>query len=79
MKYRVSGARSDWTVTSPSGEREWPRLPSQPAACNLARSLAGIDAMLAGINRPALTVVRPPKQKSHGEYGFGPIKPRRSS
>lgn len=72
-RYRVSRG---WAVTSPGG-RQWTGAPSQPAAFNLAQSLAGIDAMLAEINRPKLTVV-PPPAPDRRSYGFGPVVPRRA-
>lgn len=58
MSWRVhSPRRSVWSVES-SGGRAWTGAPSQRAAFNLARSLAGIDAMLATIARPRIGVVR---------------------
>jgi hypothetical protein len=61
--WRVSsGQRALWNVAAPGGH-QWTGAPSQPAAFNLARSLAAIDTMLAGIHRPALTVVHQPSPK----------------
>jgi hypothetical protein len=73
--WHVGGSKTDgWTVTSPGGTT-WSGAPSQPAAFNLAQSLAGIDAMLARINRPQLAVVpdtpSPPPRRA---YYFGPVR-----
>jgi hypothetical protein len=68
MSWRVhSPQRAVWNVES-SGGREWTGAPSQPAAFNLARSLAAIDVMLAGISRPALAVVPESPRRDYGCY-----------
>lgn len=54
MTYRIEKRRG-WSVVAPGG-RQWMGAPSQLSAFELARSLAGIDAMLALINRPALAL-----------------------
>lgn len=62
---------ADNTVTAPQG-RKWSGAPTHRAAVNLARSLAGVDAMLGHINQPRLTIVkaRPPLR----HYGFREAK-----
>lgn len=73
MSWRVhSPQRSVWNVES-SGGREWTGAPSQPAAFNLARSLAAIDTMLAGIGRARVAVVRGDSVVQYGCYRM-PVK-----
>lgn len=80
MNWNVySPQRSSWSVAAPRGGREWSGAPSQRTAYGLARSLAGIDVMLARINRPALTVVPEPRRPQRRAYGFGPVVARQST
>lgn len=69
MKYAVTSSKPlQWNVKAPGG-REWTGAPSQPAALNLARSLAAIDRMLTGLHRPALAVVPDPAPRRASGYG----------
>lgn len=48
MNWRAHQASpGSWSVTSPGGDRTIDGLPSQAAAIDLARSMAGITIMLA--------------------------------
>jgi hypothetical protein len=72
MKWRVtSPAPASWSVESPSGNRGWTGLPTQPAAFALAQSLAYIDRMLHTINhQPTSIAARAP------EYGCYRVPPK---
>jgi hypothetical protein len=68
VKWRVSSGGSTWTVEAPGG-REWTGAPSQRSALQFARSLAGIDMMLAHINQPQLAVVKVAAPPWLAQYG----------
>jgi hypothetical protein len=59
MNWRVRQSQPGvWSVTSPLGDRTFDGLPSQAAAIDLARSMAGITIMLAGLQRPNVVPIR---------------------